>query len=265
MIAIKLVLTVAILLAGAAGGALPLRGAGAGGSDRLLGWGNAFAAGVFLGAGLIHMLPDANAAWVALGHHYPVAFLLAALAFVLMLLVEHVVLSETAHEMVHAPSSDRFAHLPEASHGGMAAYAVVAALSIHSFLAGLALGAEAELGGALVIFLAILAHKSSAGFALGVSLVRKHTPARLAWSLLALFAFATPAGILIGTVLGEALEGTAKRRFEATFLALAAGTFAYVATLDILRDEFAEPGGRWTKWWLVCAGTLLMGVVALWT
>ena len=51
---------------------------------------------------------------------------------------------------------------------------------------------------------------------------------------------------------------------RSTFLALAAGTFAYVATLDILRDEFLEPGGRWSKWLLVSAGTGLMGLLAVW-
>ena len=52
---------------------------------------------------------------------------------------------------------------------------------------------------------------------------------------------------------------------EAAFLALAAGSFAYVATLDILRDEFVEPGGRFGKWLLVAAGAGSMGVLALWT
>ena len=100
------------------------------------------------------------------------AYLLAAVAFILMLMFEHVLLPDAAHEMVHAPASERFAHVAEHSHGPTAAYAVVAALAIHSLLAGLALGAEGELNRALVIFVAILAHKSTAGFALGVSLVR---------------------------------------------------------------------------------------------
>lgn len=264
MITIKVVLMFAILVAGAAGGAFPLYRHRVLDSDRLLGWGNAFAAGVFLGAGLIHMLPDADAAWVALGWSYPMAFLMAAVAFVLMLLIEHVLLPDDAHQMVHAPSGERFAHVTEHSHGGLAAYAVVTTLAVHSFLAGLALGAEPELSGALVIFLAILAHKSTAGFALGVSLVRNQIPSRLAWGLLGLFVAATPVGILVGTLLGEVLEGTDQLTFEATFLSLAAGTFAYVATLDILRDEFSEPGRRWSKWSLVVAGTALMGVLALW-
>ena len=50
-------------------------------------------------------------------------------------------------------------------------------------LAGLALGAVPELAGALVIFLAILAHKTTAGFALGVSLVRNPMARQRAWPL----------------------------------------------------------------------------------
>jgi zinc transporter 1/2/3 len=265
VIEVKLGFALAILAAGALGGAIPLRR-----SDthlqagRFLGWGNALAAGVFLGAGLVHMLPDASEAWRELGFEYPMAFLLAAGGFVLMLLVEHVLLPESAHEMVHAPSDERFAHLHDTGRTGFTAYAVLIALSVHSLMAGLALGAEPELAGAFVIFLAITAHKSTGGFALGVSLVRNQLPKHLAWSLLALFSLATPLGIGIGAALGELLEGRLRLGFEATFLALAAGTFAYVATLDILRDEFLEPGGRLSKWLLVAAGTGAMGLLAVW-
>ena len=263
MIGVKLVFLLAILAAGALGGAMPLRQRGEIQTGRLLSWGNAFAAGIFLGAGLVHLLPDAAEAWTGLGWSYPMAYLLAACGFVLMLLVEHVLLPETAHEMVHAPSDERFAELRE-PRGGLAAYAVLTALSVHSFVAGLALGAEPEFAGALVIFLALMAHKSMEGFALGVSLVRNQLARRRAWGLLAVFSVATPLGILAGTGLGETLEGPTQLGFEATFLALAAGTFAYVATLDIMRDEFLEPGGRWSKWLLVSGGIGLMGLLAIW-
>jgi zinc transporter 1/2/3 len=264
VIEIKLLLSLAVLAAGALGGALPLRQRQAPTSGRFLSAGNAFAAGVFLGAGLIHMLPDSARAWDALGWDYPMAFLLASCGFVLMLLFEHVLLPDHAHEAMHAPSDERFSPLHEHGRGDLGAYAVLTALSVHSFVAGLALGATPELAGALVIFLAIVAHKSTAGFALGVSLVRSQMSPRRTWELLGLFSVATPLGILIGAGLDEAMEGPTQLGLEATFLALAAGTFAYVATLDILRDEFIEPGGRWSKWLLVSAGTALMALLALW-
>ena len=269
LIGVKLILLLAILVAGTAGGAIPLIRRGARNNDRLLGWGNAFAAGVFLSAGMVHMLPDADRIWNELGWHYPMAFALAGFAFTFMLLVEHVLLPEQAHEELHAPSGERFARIAERSHHGqqdaLAAYAVLTALSIHALLAGLALGAEPDLAKALVISLAIIAHKTAAGFALGVSLARSGLPNRQAWRLVTLFAIATPAGGLLGALAGAVAEGRVGSTLEACFLSVAAGTFVYVATFDILRDEFPAPGGRFAKWCVLTAGVASMSALALWT
>lgn len=270
--AIKLALLIVILVAGAAGAALPLVRRGVAARERLLGWGNAFAAGVFLAAGLVHMMPESDDTWARLGYDGPIAFALAALAFAFMLLVEHVLLPEQAHEEVHAPSGERFTRIAERELGGsthdehaaLSAYAVLTALSIHSLLAGLALGAEADLSEALVISAAIVAHKTAAGFALGVSLARSSLPRRVSWMLVALFATATPIGGLIGTALGASVGGELGATLEAGFLSIAAGTFVYVATFDILRDEFPAPGGRFAKWCVMTAGILSMSALALW-
>jgi zinc transporter 1/2/3 len=262
---IKLALLLAILAAGALGSALPLLRRNAASSDRILGWGNSFAAGVFLAAGLVHMLPDADQIWTKLGWDYPMAFALAAFAFVFMLLVEHVLLPEHAHREVHAPSGERFARIAAHHHDTLSAYAVLTALSIHSLLAGLALGAQPELARALVISLAIIAHKSAAGFALGISLARSPLSPAQSWRLVALFASATPIGGLIGALVGEVVDGRLASMLEAGFLSIAAGTFVYVATFDILRDEFPAPGGRLAKWLVLTVGGASMAILALWT
>lgn len=264
MIEVKLGLGLAVLAAGALGGALPLhRFAGReAATGHLLDHAYPFSAGVFLGAGLIHMLPDAAAAWAELGVDYPVAFLLATVAILLMLLFEHVLPPDETHHAMHAPSAERFSPLPEQSPRG--AYAILVALSVHGLLAGLALGTQSSARGLLVITAALLVHKAVEGFALGVSLVRHAMPVRRAWWLLAFFSLSTPAGIALGigldTLLGDALRAL----LEATFLALAAGTFAYVATLDILREEFEGPGNRFAKWLWVVAGVAGMALLARW-
>ena len=201
MFGLKLVLLLALLATALLCGALPLRRRGGedAASRRLLEWGNAFAAGIFLGAGFVHMLPEATAAWEQLGWHYPIGTLLAAAAIVFMLLFEHVLPPEDAHHAMHAPSADRFgahAHGGDARHADPpgAVYAILIALSIHSLLEGLALGAQRDLRSALVIFAAILAHKSMEGFALGVSLARRALPAARALWLLALFAMQRRSG-----------------------------------------------------------------------
>lgn len=256
---IKLLFCLAVLAAALLGGAIPLLGRTSARAGRLLGWGNGFAAGVFLGAGLIHLLPDALAAGAQLGWDAPRISEIAVLAFLGILLIEHVLLPVRAHDIVHEHASERM--LPA---GGLTPYTVLAALSVHSLLTGLALGAEPELHRALVIFFAILAHKSTAGFALGVSLVRGAIPSTRSWRLLVFFAVTTPLGILAGASLHEMLSGHTQQALDATFLALAAGTFVYVATMDILREEFAEPQDRFGKWLSVVLGVGTMALLAVW-
>lgn len=265
MFEVKLLLLLVILVAGAAGAGVPLLRRNAANRERILGWGNSFSAGVFLAAGLVHMLPDADRIWGGLGWDYPMAFALAALAFVLMLLVEHVLLPENAHREVHAPSGERFTRIAERQDGALAAYAVLIALSIHSLLAGLALGAQPELTQALIISVAIVAHKSAGGFALGVSLARSNLSSTQAWRLVALFASATPIGGLVGAALGASFDGDLGSTLEASFLSIAAGTFVYVATFDILREEFPGPGGRLAKWFVLAVGVISMSLLAIWS
>jgi zinc transporter 1/2/3 len=234
-------------------------------SGDFLSWGNAFAAGVFLGIGLIHMLSAATATWTALGWTYPMAFVLAATAFVTILLLEHVLLPEAAHEMVHSHSGEGLAHVDDPRDPTLAhPYTLVFTLSIHSFLAGIALGAQLDLAGVLVIFIAIIAHKSTAGFVLGVRLAHSRLSASRSLGLLSLFAVTTPAGILLGMLASGLLRSAAHRYFDAVFQALAAGTFIYIAALDIIQDEFVRPGSRLVKWLFATGGLLLMGLLALW-
>src|SRR5207249_440349 len=72
VLGIKLAQLLALLAIALLCGALPLRrrSAAAAGANRLLEWGNAAAAGIFLGAGFVHMLPEANRTWQQLGWHY---------------------------------------------------------------------------------------------------------------------------------------------------------------------------------------------------
>ncbi len=75
----------------------------------------------------------------------------------------------------------------------------------------------------------------------------------------------TPIGILIGTVVSALLDSSGEQVFEAVFDAIAAGTFIYIASLDILREEFLPPKeDRRVKWLFSIAGLVLMAVIAIW-
>jgi len=267
LVTTKLLFAAAVLLVGWAGGAAVLGHSSRGRDGRVLSWGNAFAAGVFLGTGLIHTLAEASGLWRDLGWDYPVAFVLAAASFCLILLFEHVLLPDDAHAMIHAHTGDPLEHGGHAHQHPIreaSPTALVVALSAHSVLAGLALGAQRLMVSTLIIALAILAHKATASLALGITLERRGTDRRRSRRYLLLFAGMTPLGIVAGLAGSSQLREGAGLYFDATVSALAAGTFLYIASIDMLQDEFLKPGSRWAKWVSAVIGLAITAVLALW-
>ncbi|MBN2310629.1 MAG: ZIP family metal transporter [Candidatus Hydrogenedentes bacterium] len=248
---------VAILLTGLAGGYLSLRLAASSRKEAIFSLGNCLAGGIFLGAGLIHMLPDAQEGFsaVAAGIDFPVVSVICACGFLLVLLIERVATSGHGHAgEEQAPSSKP-----------VYPYVLALVLSIHSIITGIALGAEGTVAMAFVIVVAVLAHKGSAAFALSISLQRAGTARAAVWRTVILFSFMTPIGILAGAGLTRLLTGTAEEVFEAIFDALAAGTFLYVASMEIIEHEFAQRQRRVAKFACVTLGLALMAALAIWT
>ncbi len=271
LLAWKVAAVLLVFAAGVLGGLLPWRVAGLRRSEDYLGWGNAFAGGVLLAAGLIHLLGDSAGGFAEVWPDvdYPWAFAIAAIAFLVILGIERVaprtarMPAGSAH-LGADPESDAIA--AAASEDTSYPYLLLLTLSIHSIIAGMALGAQQSLAGFVVIVIAILAHKSAAGFALGVSLHRIGVPLGRARSLIIGFAVMTPIGIVLGTVVAALLDDTGEQVFEALFDAIAAGTFLYIASLDIIREEFLPPRkDRRVRWLWAAAGLTLMAVVAVWT
>ena len=118
--------------------------------------------------------------------------------------------------------------------------------------------------GSLVIFLAIIAHKGAAAFALIVDFQRNGLPQARITRVLILFASMTPLGIVLGTVLDRLLAASYGRLFEGIFDSLAAGTFIYVAVLEIIGKEFDDQKRIVPKFVALCAGLALMALIAVW-
>jgi zinc transporter 1/2/3 len=267
LLASKLFFAVAVFAAALAGGWLPLRRA-AEPSGPLLARGNALAAGILLGIGLVHMLPEADAEWRRIVPDYPVAFVIAAVAFLAILFVEHVLLPPHAHGASegighgrHELPDELGAHLQKQF---LYAYALLIALSIHSLVEGAALGTQTEISSAIAIFVAIFVHKTTEGVALGISLTRNRVRGRAALIFLAVFACITPAGILIGSLAADALETGSAQALAAGLLATGAGIFVYIASLDIITEEFTHSGDRVAKWCLAMFGLGLSALLAMW-
>eukprot|EP01062_Namystynia_karyoxenos_P033274 TRINITY_DN24492_c0_g1_i1.p3 TRINITY_DN24492_c0_g1~~TRINITY_DN24492_c0_g1_i1.p3 ORF type:complete len:168 (+),score=64.77 TRINITY_DN24492_c0_g1_i1:113-616(+) len=146
--------------------------------------------------------------------------------------------------------------------GGEAALAplvLTLVLSVHSVVAGMALGVQTEASKALLVLLAIVAHKWVEAFSLGVSIVRAQLPLPAMGRLVGAFACSSPLGVALGWGLRQATEGAAARTVTAVLDAAASGTFIYIAVVDTLQEEFSS-GGRdgQRKFLAVIAGFAMM-------
>ena len=77
------------------------------------------------------------------------------------------------------------------------------------------------------------------------------------------FSIMTPIGIIIGTVLDNIESSRISIWFEAIFDSLAAGTFIYIAVLEIIDDVFANGKFRYQKFAFLLFGFLLMAFIAI--
>jgi len=244
----KLLSLIIILLVTLIGGSYPFIKRLTSDQGRDFPIGEALAAGVFLGAGLLHMLGDSAKLFDALGYHYPWPFLLAGIIFLVLLLLEHLGREIYEHQ--------------GATHVGFAVLTLIM-LSVHSFLEGAALGLSNSFAMLMIIFLAILAHKWAASFALAVQINKSTIPSKLGIVLFLLFAIMTPLGILFGS---NIIQAGNNPLLEPIFTALAAGTFLYLGTLHGLsRAIMVKTCCDLKNFNFVVIGFTIMAIVAIWT
>jgi zinc transporter ZupT len=209
--------------------------------------GETLATGVFLGAGLLHMLPEANAMFVHMGYHYPFAYVITGITFLLFLWFEHL--------------GKELYHHQDKSHP---AFALVAwfMLSIHSLVLGAALGFSQDYPFIIMLFLAIITHKWAESFAIAVQLSKSSLKPSKSLVFFILFALMSPLGIFIGYYFGQELATTSL--FAPILIATSAGTFLYLGTLHGLeRCVMVERCCNLRDFSFVIIGFLLMASVAV--
>jgi len=216
--------------------------------NNMLELGDAFASGIFLGAALFHMLPDATKNFVAvLGNlNYPLAEFFCAGGFLLLLFFERMASKDSHDNHNHSPSP-----IP---------YVIAIIIIIHSLIEGAVLGIYTTFASTAIIFLAIIMHKGSESFALAVILNRSHLSMRHVLTLIIIFSFMTPLGIMAGTILTFYLKFTAVQFITAAFEAFAAGTFLYMSTLHHINHHEREHNGEGLReFFVLLLGLVLMG------
>ena len=234
LIAIKVVAAVAIFAVGVLGGVIPFLATRHHASHRFFSLGNSLAGGIFLGAGFIHLMPEASEVLDEVVK-YPLAPLLAAVGVCVLVLIDRVLFETT-----HAISSGKDGETRQPIYPVV----LLVVLSIHSIIAGIVLGLEAEVATSVLVMIAILFHKGSAAFALMVSAYASGAEKRRLWTILTIFVMMTPLGIILGAGASSLVEGRIAMLLEGSFNALAAGTFIYVAILDVINAEMSRRDDR---------------------
>lgn len=211
--------------------------------------GETLATGIFLGAALMHMLPEANTLFIQHGMQYPYAFIITGAVFLFFLWFEHL-----GKELYHHQRSNH------------PAFAILAwgMLSIHSLMLGTALGLNHNNSMIMMLFLAIITHKWAESFAISMQLNKSSLSMPQAIAFFASFSCMTPLGIFIGWYFGHGVE--TQSIFDPILIAASAGTFLYLGTLHGLeRCVLVERCCNLRDFSFVIIGFLLMAVVASYT
>lgn len=223
--------------------------------QRLLEIGDAFADGIFLGAGAFHLFPHALQGLVPeLGVMlaYTVAIILVIAGFSFLYFLERFLIQREASGAAAAQVS---------------AWTLAAMLSAHAFIAGAALGISNTIASVSIIFIAILAHKVFETFALAVGLHRSWKDNTKTKAILFFFSFVTPLGIVLASIVEQFFQATTADLITSFFSSFAAGTFFYIGTLHVSHDHFhaqMDTRNRYYKVLATISGFIIMAVAAIW-
>jgi len=266
----KMKCLLAILVTGLCGGLLPLKLRV---KDRLLSLGNTLSGGVFLAAGIAHMFPEAVEGFekLELGTNLPVAYIFCMFGMLGTFFFEKVVVSgRHNHGAIPAIEDTEEESEPKTHHEASLSRGIVKTeksnswllpflLSIHSLVEGAALGFEDTVDDTSKVLIAIIGHKLFAAFALGVNLTKNNVSTDRLIKMVVVFAIMTPLGILLGLV---AVWNSNQTMIAEAVKAISAGTFIYIAMVEVILEEFESPRDKYLKFFLVVVGAMGMCLVS---
>eukprot|EP01101_Sappina_pedata_P006981 TRINITY_DN3592_c0_g1_i1.p1 TRINITY_DN3592_c0_g1~~TRINITY_DN3592_c0_g1_i1.p1 ORF type:complete len:461 (+),score=167.72 TRINITY_DN3592_c0_g1_i1:93-1475(+) len=142
-------------------------------------------------------------------------------------------------------------------------FVILIVLSLHSIISGFALGLQVDTNELLPLGIAIISHKWVESFAVGTSLFRMEAPFLFVCGAIVAYSMVEPFGAAVGMVLIAVLPENIADIVDPVCSAFAAGTFIYVAAIDIMVEEFERPRHKYVKMFACIVGFLLMSSLAL--
>lgn len=216
----KLISILSILAVTCAGAFVPLFSKSLVTTETEMPRSESFAAGVFLALCFLMMLPSSTHLLALEFPHalMPLSTMIVACVFILLL---------GLRLYLHHKGDDN---------SGVVAILMTLGIAVPSFFLGAALGVSTS-EAALLILIAILAHKGSAAFALALQLRRSRLARGTVFLVFTLFAVSTPTGIVVGQEVVHLFEANTIVLVKGIVLGIAAGTFLFMATLHDLQHS----------------------------
>ncbi|KRX05287.1 hypothetical protein PPERSA_00588 [Pseudocohnilembus persalinus] len=121
-------------------------------------------------------------------------------------------------------------------------YILQIAIGIHALFEGIAIGIQTQWSQALGIALAVIAHKWAEAMTLGISFRKANIEVNNATIMIAIQAFMNPIGIGLGWIMSD--QGD---MWTGIFTSISAGTFIYIASMEVLVEEFNLKRYKWPK------------------
>ncbi len=195
-----------------------------------------FAAGSMLAAAFVHMLPES----IRLCNPAPIWVLAGILLFYL---IQNIISLHPCHDQ-------------ECEIHRLGVISIIG-LAFHSFLDGVAIvvGFEISAGIGLVTTLAVLLHEFPEGITTTGILIYTKTERRKLIFYSILVAIATPIGALISYVLLKNISGV----ILGALLSLAAGSFIYIATADLIPETHKVSNIKNT--FVFLSGVLILAII----
>lgn len=249
----------------------------------------ALAGGVFLGAGLAHLLADATEEIENVKNmKYPLAPAVALSTFVILTIVELFSYSESDAKAAQERDESQYdqiissqtlisingdadgssvvepkpAHVKTVEFGKTiknltaATVSLYVIMDIHSTIEGIALGILPRLSSTIAIFCAIVGHKPVEAFALSLIVLKDKPTKGMFWFMILLYSVLSPIGVISAIFLGE-ISGHLALGLIAAF---SAGTFLFVGCHEW--SEMFEHKNEWKageKLWHL--GMFILGVL----
>ena len=233
------------------------------GEQHMLRWMTGLAAGFLLASAMLIAIPEGFELVGAGGgvdfDMLPAGGLAVLLGFLLLMLLETLGFGHDIHEEHHEHAEDHgHGHV---NHPSGAAASAVVGLTMHAAADGLAIGAALAAGDlniTIPILIGVLMHKLPAAFSLGAFSQHERDDFRRSLLDVLVFSLATPVFILLSwSLLGEMSEA-----WIGLAILFAAGSFLYVATVDVLPEVHRQGSAKEVCFKVVLGALMIIALMA---